>query len=401
MKHIKLKKIIKSLESGSREKGGSSPAGIPSLGAQHLNNDGKLKLGDMKFVSLEHYESMSKGKIEKNDILIVKDGATTGKVSFVDSDYPYEKSAINEHVFRITLKEGYLPKYVFWYLFSQRGQSEVLKDFRGATVGGISTKFVEKVQIPDFSIETQKKIVEVLDKAQGLIDARKEQIKLMDELIQSVFYEMFGDPVTNPKGWEVSKLKNHINNIESGWSPKCLNNDAPKNKWGVLKLSAVTGGQYKEEYNKELPEDVSPRVGLEIKEGDLLFTRKNTPELVGDSCFVFKTREKLMMPDIIFRIQTKQTLNRLFLWAVFNTCGMKSMIKSLASGSAKSMSNISKAKLYDLQVTVPSIELQIGFENQVRKIVDYKEILLQSLAELENYNKVLFKELFEIGLLGG
>lgn len=290
-------------------------------------------------------------------------------------------------------------KYLYYFM------SKYIDILRSNSIGGV-IKYIKlgdlaEALIPIPPLETQKKIVEILDKAQGLIDSRKEQIRLMDELIQSVFYEMFGNPVTNPKGWEVSKLKNHVKNIESGWSPKCLNNGAPRNKWGVLKLSAVTGGQYKEERNKKLPEDVSPRVGLEIKDGDLLITRKNTPELVGDSCFVFKTREKLMMPDIIFRIQTKQTLNRLFLWAVFNTSGMKSRIKSLASGSAKSMSNISKAKLYDLEVIVPSIDLQNHFEIQVRKVVDRKELLLQSLSELETYNKALFKESFESDFLGG
>lgn len=289
----------------------------------------------------------------------------------------------------------------FLYYFMSKHIDILRTNSIGGVIKYIKLGDLTEILIPIPSLEIQKKIVEVLDKAQGLIDVRKEQIMLMDELIQSVFYEMFGDPVTNPKGWEVSKLKNHVKNIESGWSPKCLNNDTPRNKWGVLKLSAVTGGQYKEECNKKLLEDISPRVGLEIKDGDLLLTRKNTPELVGDSCFVFKTREKLMMPDIIFRIQTKQTLNRLFLWAVFNTNGMKSRIKSLASGSAKSMSNISKAKLYDMEVIVPSIDLQNHFEIRVRKVIAHKELLLQSLSELKTYNKALFKESFESDFLGG
>ena len=283
-------------------------------------------------------------------------------------------------------------RYLFYFM------SKYVDILRSNSIGGV-IKYIKladltEVFIPLPSLETQKRIAEVLDKAQALIDARKEQIRLMDELIQAQFIEMFGDPVTNPKSWEVSKLKNHVNNIESGWSPKCLNSEAPINKWGVLKLSAVTGGQYKEERNKKLPEDVSPRLGLEIKDGDLLLTRKNTPELVGDSCFVFKTRKKLMMPDIVFRIQTKKTLNRLFLWSAFNTNEMKSRIRSLASGSAKSMSNISKAKLYDLEVIVPNIDLQNDFEIRVRKIVSYKELLLKSLSELETYNKGLFKESF-------
>ena len=63
----------------------------------------------------------------------------------------------------------------------------------------INNTGLKKIQIPLPSLETQKNIVEVLDKAQGLIYARKEQISLMDELIQAVFYEMLGDPVENMK----------------------------------------------------------------------------------------------------------------------------------------------------------------------------------------------------------
>lgn len=185
MERVRLKDIIKNIETGSREKGGSLSDGIPSLGAQHLNSDGTLNLNDMKYVSENFYEKMKSGKIRKGDILIVKDGATTGKVSFVNNEYPFEKSSINEHVFRIITKENYNSKYVFWYLFSNKGKNEILKDFRGATVGGITTKFSENVYIPKLNIDIQNKIVEILDKIQFLIDKRKEQIVFFDTLVKS------------------------------------------------------------------------------------------------------------------------------------------------------------------------------------------------------------------------
>lgn len=334
------------------------------------------------------YSGAKVARLVENGAVLVTCIGTIGSVGIADKEICF-----NQQINAIVPNERIVNNRYLAYAIIKR--KEQLKAIANAPVVPIINKTqFSAFEIPLPPLETQNKIVEVLDKAQELIDARKEQIRLIDELIQAQFIEMFGNPVTNPKNWEVSKMKNHVNNIESGWSPKCLNSEAPINKWGVLKLSAVTGGQYKEERNKKLPEDVSPRLGLEIKDGDLLLTRKNTPELVGDSCFVFKTRKKLMMPDIIFRIQTKKTLNRLFLWSVFNTNEMKSRIKSLASGSAKSMSNISKAKLYDLEVIVPNIDLQNDFEIRVRKIVSYKELLLKSLYELETYNKALFKESF-------
>lgn len=345
-----------------------------------------------QYYSDKDMEDLKKYELFENDILMSLTG-NVGRVGIMDKSLL--PAALNQRVACLRLKnQDIYYKYLFYYLNSDRFENMCIENSNGIAQKNLSTVFLKDVLIPVPPLETQKKIVKVLDKAQGLIDARKEQIRLMDELIQSVFYEMFSDPVTNPKGWAVSKLKNHVNNIESGWSPKCLNNVAPRDKWGVLKLSAVTGGQYKEEQNKELPDDISPKVELEIKEGDLLLTRKNTPELVGDCCFVFKTREKLMMPDIIFRIQTTQSLNRLFLWGLFNSTGISSMIKSLASGSAKSMSNISKAKLYDLEIIVPSIELQNEFEISTRKIVENKDMLIKALSELETYKNSLFKQFF-------
>ncbi|MEI6520708.1 MAG: restriction endonuclease subunit S, partial [bacterium] len=79
MKIVKLSKVVKELESGSRPKGGvSSDTGtIPSLGAEHLSDEGGFKFYKNKFISIDFFNNLTSGKIKINDILIVKDGATT------------------------------------------------------------------------------------------------------------------------------------------------------------------------------------------------------------------------------------------------------------------------------------------------------------------------------------
>ncbi|MQY77616.1 MAG: hypothetical protein GH151_00230 [Bacteroidetes bacterium] len=215
---VKLSFVINKLESGSRPKGGVSIDGdVPSLGAEHLRSDGGYNFDKLKKVSYEYYNSIKNGKIEKEDILIVKDGATTGKVSYVNSNFPFKSASINEHLFRLKINTNIAePRFVFYYLFSDFGKREILLDFRGATMGGISRGFIERVQFVLPPLETQKKIAAILDKADELRRNDQEILEKYDQLARSVFLEMFGDPVTNPKQEKIVKLSDISTKITDG-----------------------------------------------------------------------------------------------------------------------------------------------------------------------------------------
>nr|UKE85564.1 restriction endonuclease subunit S [Pectobacterium sp. PL152] len=165
--------------------------------------------------------------------MIVKDGATTGKVSYVSSDFPFERAAINEHLFALTVDSAIAhPRYVFSFLKSPQGQKEILKDFRGAAIGGISRGFAKLAKIPLPSPNDQIRIVHLLDKVEGLIAQRKQHLRQLDELLKSVFLEMFGDPVRNEKGWNNIQFSELLAEIESGKSPKCEARRAEPGEWG-------------------------------------------------------------------------------------------------------------------------------------------------------------------------
>jgi|GEM_PF-586878 len=225
MRKVKLLNIVKTLESGSRPKGGSQESGAVSIGGGQLSPNGRFNFSKKVFVPRAFYDKLKKGKIEKDDILIVKDGATTGKTSYVSDDFPYKEAAINEHVFRVVIdKEVASSRYVFYYLFSPYGQLEIQKDFRGAAVGGITRKFINRVEVPLPNIKTQSKIVAVLDKASRLIQKREESIELLDELLRAQFLKMFEDPILNSKGWELVSLS-EIGKFKSGGTPSKKNEE--------------------------------------------------------------------------------------------------------------------------------------------------------------------------------
>lgn len=174
-----LFELLESLESGSRPKGGvrGIESGIPSIGGEHLDSDGGFKLSNIRYVPESFADSMTKGKIETGDILVVKDGATTGKVSYVSSAFPYKKAVVNEHVFLCRISNLLSSKYVFYYLFSDQGKQEILEDFRGAAQGGISQRFASLVQIPLAPVNEQQRIVEKLEELLSDLDAGIEELK--------------------------------------------------------------------------------------------------------------------------------------------------------------------------------------------------------------------------------
>ncbi len=171
-KSTKLSEFI-TLESGSRPKGGVQGIleGIPSLGGEHLNDKGGFNFAKIKYIPEEYFESLNKGIIYPNDIIVVKDGATTGKTSFVDEIFPHQYAAVNEHLFIVRVdSEIAFPKFVFYYLFSSKGQQQILSDFRGATVGGISRNFPLNVDIPLPPLTEQEQIVSELDRHLSIAD---------------------------------------------------------------------------------------------------------------------------------------------------------------------------------------------------------------------------------------
>ncbi len=195
--NIKLSEFI-ALESGSRPKGGVRGIleGIPSLGGEHLNDKGGFNFAKIKYVPEEYFESLNKGIIYPYDIIVVKDGATTGKTSFVDDIFPHQYAAVNEHLFIVRVDpEVAFPKFVFYYLFSSKGQQQILSDFRGATVGGISRNFPLSVDVPVPPLSEQEQIVSELERHLSVADAAEAtldaELKRAERLRQSILKHAF------------------------------------------------------------------------------------------------------------------------------------------------------------------------------------------------------------------
>lgn len=386
---VNLSKIINKLESGSRPKGGVKNAseGIPSLGAEHLNSNGGFNFNKVKFISEEFFKQQKNGIIGFEDILVVKDGATTGKVSFVDENFPYNKASINEHVFKISInKEFALPKYVFWHLFGYKGKQQILKDFRGATVGGISRSFVDFVKLPLPSIEEQKRIVRELDTADSLRQKRKQAIALLDDYLKAVFEEMFGDPITNSKDWKIQKLGEMIDFMTSGsrgWA-KYYADDGDV----FLRIQNVERNHLKiDDLCFVNPPDTAESKRTKVRPGDVLLSitadlgrTAVIPENFGNayiSQHLALLRFKIhYLPDYISEFLASR--------------GGAVQMAKLNKGGTKAGLNFNDIK--SIQIPIPDLKTQQQYIVQKQHIQSIKQFMLSQNKLLEiNFNALIQK----------
>ena len=243
-------------------------------------------------------------------------------------------------------------------------------------------KYLKQVVIPLPNIQYQNKIANILDQAQRLIDKRKEQIALLDELVQSVFYDMFGDPVINDRAWNLEKLKN-LGALKRGKSshrprnaPELLNGPYPLIQTGDI----ANAGLYLNDYTTTYSELGLKQSKLWSK-GTLCITIAaniaKTTIITFDACF----------PDSVVAFLNKENIvNKMYIqiWMSF----LQKIIEDSAPESAQK--NINLKILGELDVILPPIELQNHFAEMVENIEKQKELLSKSLAELEtNFHSLM------------
>lgn len=197
-KNYSLMTLLDVLETGSRPKGGVQGIsdGIPSLGGEHIDYNGGFKLNNLKFIPAEFAKKMKRGRIREGDILIVKDGATTGKTSFVDENFPFEEAYVNEHVFICRPDKNSSGKYISYYLRSTEGQSRILENFTGSAQGGINQKFAQNTEIPIAPLPEQQQIVAKLDAVFGYLDRVREKLDRIPELLKNFRQQVLTQAVT-------------------------------------------------------------------------------------------------------------------------------------------------------------------------------------------------------------
>ena len=360
-----LKNQIICIESGSRGKGGALTEGIPSLGAEHLRNDGNINWNpqEMKYISPSFFKTLKAGILQEGDVLVVKDGATTGKICYVS--YLPSCAAINEHVFLLRTKASLHSKFLFYYLQSRVGNNRIMEYYHGATVGGIGKNIIN-IEIPFPPLDEQRKIAAVLDKVSDLIAKRRRQLDLLNQLVKSRFIEMFGDPVTNSKGLVTRKGSEFFTLTNGKFVPGEKRRDEGIPAYGGNGIS-----WYTDEILVTHDTIVVGRVG---------FQSGNVHFVTGP---LWVTDNAMYISDF-----NKDQYDLRFL------CALMEHIDFTRFQDAGDLKKITQKPFMQMSFIAPSIQQQKSFITFVEQVDKSKLAVRKSLEKLETLKKALMQQYF-------
>lgn len=372
MEYIKLGDIATYINGYSFKPSDWKTEGTPIVRIQNLTGfNGNYNYTDK--------EVDSKYKIKRGDILI------SWSASIGVYEWEGEDAFLNQHIFKVEFNKICINKQYFKYAVEQ-SLDKAIKFMHGSTMKHITKKYFDNILIPVPNLEQQEKIVKILNKAESLINMKRAQLDYQDELVKSRFVEMFGDPITNPMGWEKEKL-NNLGELARGKSkyrprnaPELLSGPYPLIQTGDISNSGIYLKEYKQTYS-----ELGLKQSKMWNKGTLCITIAaniaKTSILTFDACF----------PDSVVGFVPNNKTNNIFVqvWFTF----LQQILENSAPESAQK--NINLKILGEQDVINPPIELQNQFSNFVTKVDKLKFEMEKSLKELENNFNSLMQKAFK------
>ena len=370
---VPIKNIYSQIESGARPTGGVSyiNEGALSLGGEHIDNkNGHLVLSTPKYVPLDFYQSAEKGILQKNDILICKDGALTGKIALVRNELTNKPAMINEHVFLLRNTDWLLQMYVYNFLFSNIGQSLLKANITGSAQGGLNSMNLKNMKIPFPPKEIQKNIVSECNKVDEEYNTAISQINILKQKIDDIVLPIFNQ-------YEHKRLETLCSSFEYGTSSK----SSPTGKVAVVRMGNIQNGKivWDDVVYSNDPDDI---VQYMLHENDVLFNRTNSPVHVGKSAIYTDDRPAIFAGYLIRINYKKDMLNPKYLTYILNSKPIREYGFSVMSKSIN-QANISAGLLKQYEIPVPSLEQQDAI---VAKIKIYETEIDKAQGVIDSYS---------------
>ena len=256
-------------------------------------------------------------------------------------------------------------EFIYWLLKGKN--SELNSKGTGSTFKAIGRKVLEETLVPNYGFEQQHACATNLEKAHAIIQKRKQELLLLDDLIKARFVELFGTYPNNEKGWVTGTIRDLVNEVRYGSSRKAA--EGCSGKYPYLRMNNITyGGELDLTDTKtiDIPDEELDK--CTVRRGDLLFNRTNSKELVGKTC-VYNRDEVMVLAGFVVRVRLNDRALPEFVSAFMNTDFSKQMLLGMCK-AAIGQANINAQELQNIGIYIPPIEVQqdfVYFKEQVDK----------------------------------
>jgi type I restriction enzyme S subunit len=243
-------------------------------------------------------------------------------------------------------------------------------------------KYLKQAEVVLPPLEEQKRITDILDRAEALRAKRRAALDQLDELTQSIFIDMFGDPITNPKEWEIYSIGALLTDVTNGLTRRRKESDEGTDI--VLRLRDIRDGWIDFSYINRISLSHQESSRYKVSVDDLLFIRVNgNPDYVGRCALFEGFSESVYFNDHIMRVKTDQSkVNGKFLAYMLNGTRGKREI-ALHRKTSAGQHTINQDGLSKIEIPLPPLKIQQKFAFRIASIEKLKSTHKTSLAELD------------------
>ncbi|MFV8392811.1 restriction endonuclease subunit S [Flavobacterium sp. LB2P6] len=351
-----------------------------------------FKLGEGKYPFYTSSDTLSK---TLNEFLFEDESLIFGTGGLASIHHCDEKFAVSTDCFvtQPNNKKEIFAKYVYYYL---SGNMHLLENgFKGAGLKHISKGYIEDLEIPLPPLATQQKIAIILDKADELRQYNKQLIEKYDALTQSLFLEMFGDPVKNEKEWEIKEL-HLVALISSGITKGRKNNILDSiGEIPYMRVANVQDGYLDLTEIKTIPAFKTDLEKFLLKKGDVLMTEGGDPDKLGRGAVWQNEIEQCLHQNHIFKVRVDSNLlTPLYFNKLASSLYGKKYFLKIAKQTT-GIATINKTQLSKFPVLMASIDLQNQFAERVELIEIQKQQAQEALVKSEELFQSLLQKAFK------
>lgn len=369
MKFVRLAELVRFVGGGtpSRDCPEFWNGDIPWVSCKDLNTNIGLRKS-LEGITEEGLRSSASNLIPAGSLLVAT-RMSLGKA--VINEIPV---AINQDLKAAVCKDSLDTRYLLWFWLSQSRILNLLGS--GATVKGITLDQIGDLRIPLPPVEEQKRIAAILDKADAIRRKREQAIQLADEFLRSLFLDMFGDPILNPKGWLLEDLSNvtaritdgeHLNPLfaEDGLSMVMAGHvlESGVSFLGTRKVSLEDGERFRRKCRPEL--------------GDLLLVSRGAT--IGRCCVLTDSSPFCLMGSVILIKPNRERLCSQYLQALFRSPAYRGLLFKTSGSSAQQA--IYLQHLGTLKVPLPPISLQEEYSDYAGKVSKTYRVFSKAVEE--------------------
>lgn len=335
-----------------------------------------------EYISEAGFKSCSTSMLPKGSVLVTS-RAPIGNIAIAGRDL-----CTNQGFKSLIPGENVDGLYLYYCMNHSAQRLQALGN--GATFKEVSKKVVEEFEIPLPPLAEQKRIASILDKADAIRRKRQQAIQLADDFLRAVFLDMFGDPVTNPKGFPVGTIRDLVETANYGSSAKASETEG---EFPILRMGNITYAgaiDLKDLKYIDLSEKDKPKYLVQY--GDLLFNRTNSKELVGKTA-VYDRDERVAFAGYLIRVRTNEYGSPYYISGYLNSEHGKSTLRNMCK-SIVGMANINAQEMQNIQIVIPPVDLQEKYAELVKATKNRLVPFDDSKRELEELFSSLSQKAF-------